>query len=181
MSFLSKVLKVATGGLSGPIGSLMKGDVKGAGIGALTGGLMGGGRRGPGGMGPQPVDPGAQSYLDSFSPEDQGSIRGSWGSNPNGQNDWFKNAQAAGVPMGAPPAAPPQPGADPSQLGAAMAGMGAPPDQMAQDVRNERRKFRMGRMGGGAKVPGGARPGGFTGMGIGAPRDDGMWSRPGME
>ena len=170
MSFLSKVLKVATGGLSGPIGSLMHGDVKGAGIGALTGGLMGGGRRGPGGMGPQPVDPGAQSYLDSFSPEDQGSIRGSWGSNPNGQNDWFKNAQAAGVPMGAPPAAPPQPGADPSQLGAAMAGMGAaPPDQMAQDVRNERRKFRMGRMGGG----------GFTGMG-GAPRGVGL-PRPGME
>ena len=165
MSFLSKVLKVATGGLSGPIGSLMKGDVKGAGIGALTGGLMGGGRRGPGGMGPQPVDPGAQSYLDSFSPEDQGSIRGSWGSNPNGQNDWFKSAQAAGVPMGAPPAAPPQPGADPSQLGAAMAGMGAaPPDQMAQDVRNERRKFRMGRQGGG----------GYTGMGGGA-------SRPMME
>ena len=51
-----------------------------------------------------------------------------------------------------------------------MAGMGAaPPDQMAQDVRNERRKFRMGRMRGG-----GAGGGGYTGMGGGA-------SRPMME
>ena len=157
MSFLSKVLKVATGGLSGPIGSLMKGDVKGAGIGALTGGLMGGGRKGPGGMGPQPVDPGAQGYLDSFSPADQGSIRSSWGTNPNGQNDWFKSAQAAGVPM--PAAAPPQ-----AAPGMAEMGMAPQPDQMAQDVRNARRKFRMGRMGGG----------GFTGMGGGA-------SRPMME
>jgi len=151
MSFLSKILKVATGGLSGPIGSLARGDVKGAGIGALTGGLMGGGRKGPGGMRPQPVDPGAQSYLDSFSPEDQGSIRDSWGSNPNAQNDWFNNAKAAGVQM---PAAAPPPGADPAQLGAAP----PQPNPMAQDVMNARRKFRMGRMGGG----------GYTGMGGGA-------------
>ena len=178
MSFLSKVLKVATGGLSGPIGSLMHGDVKGAGIGALTGGIMGGGRRGPGGMPPRPVEPGAQDFLNSFSPEDQGSIRSSWGANPNGQNDWFNNARAAGA---LPPQAPaPQPGAGTALMAKAGAGIGAPPqpNQMAQDVLNERRKFRMGKMGG---KPAGPRGGGFTGTGIGAPRDDGMWTLPGME
>jgi len=153
MSFLSKILNVATGGISKPLGSLMHGDVKGAGIGALTGGVMGGGRRGPLGMGgtlaraaigafgarPRPVAPGAQDFLNTFSPEDQGSIRSSWGANPNGQNDWFRNAQAAA----------PQPGPDqaamapPPEIGAAA------PQAMAQDVMNARRKFRMGRMAGG--------------------------------
>ena len=79
-----------------------------------------------------------------------------------------------GAQMPPQPAAP-QPGADPSQLMAAMGGMdaapqmGMPPPQpnpMAQDVLNARRKFRMGRMGGG----GGAGGGGYTGMGGGAGR-----------
>jgi len=183
MSFLSKIANVMTGGLSGGIGSLAKGNAKGA-LGSLaTGGVgglfSGGGGRGPGR--PRPVDPGAQSYLDSFSPEDQGSIRDSWGSNPNAQNDWFNNAKAAGVQMpasgaapviggfsgGGPPAGMPgiPPGLMEKMRGGMQGAMGAKPmaaqagmeesNQMAQDVRNERRKFRMGRMGGG----------GYTGMG----------------
>ena len=80
-----------------------------------------------------------------------------------------------GAMMPPPGAAPPQAGgADPSQLMAAMGGMGAappmgmPPSQpnpMAQDVMNARRKFRMGRTGGG-----GAGGGGYTGMGGGVGR-----------
>ena len=82
-----------------------------------------------------------------------------------------------GAQMPPQPAAP-QPGADPSQLMAAMGGMDAappmgapqaPPNPMAQDVMNARRKFQMGRMRGG-----GAGGGGYTGMGGGA-------SRPMME
>lgn len=123
----------------------------------------------------------------------QGAMGGGGGFDPNARGIGGLTGGAVrrpGAQMPPPAAAAPQiGGADPAQLQAAMAGMGAgapepmgmppQPDQMAQDVRNERRKFRMGRTQ--PKVPGGARPGGFTGMGIGAPRDDGMWSRPGME
>lgn len=39
----------------------------------------------------------AQDYFNSFDPNEQNRIRASWDGNPNGMQDWFGNAQAAGA------------------------------------------------------------------------------------
>lgn len=145
MSFLSglkNILTAPTKLLTKPIqktiGSskkLFRGDIRGAGSelnplsranrsGAL-GDLKGLALPWRGGSSPMPgapqVAPGAQDYMNSFSPEDQGNIKSSFSGSPTGMNDWFKNAQAAGaVPQ---PAAPPM-GAPP--MGAAGPGMMSP-------------------------------------------------------
>ena len=188
MSFLSKVLKVATGGLSGPIGSLARGDVRGAGIGALTGGVVGGrsgAGSGPGSLagafarlkgqpsGPMAVDPGAQAYLNTFSPEDQQSINAGLVGQQNGLNNWFRAAQAAGAvpsnlgapappaaaPMAAPQAGPVETMETPRQRAArqqeqqlARQQRGAPPP-IAQELAFARRKFQLGRPPGGLNRP----------------------------
>ncbi len=105
MSFfggLKKILNVGLMGLPSAAGHLIHGDVKGALTAGASGGLAGGYNPAqynkPGMPSTPAAAPGAQNYLNSFAPAEQQRIQGTWAGNNNGLNDWFKNAQAAGVP-----------------------------------------------------------------------------------
>ncbi len=154
-----KLLTIATGGLSALPGAIAHKDLKSI----ATGGMFtrGGQPQTPGAapadqlvehlngafgdrvrqgmgfrgrrMGPMPV-PGAKEYLGSFAPQEQQRIQGTWAGNPNGINDWFHNAQAAGAVPKAPVVAP-----------IAEAPAQAAPNPIASQVQAARRQFEMSR------------------------------------
>jgi hypothetical protein len=97
MSFWSKLANIATGGISGGVKALQHGDIGGV-FKAGAGWDPTYQKKVAAGTAPPTATPGAQNYLSSFAPAEQQRIQGTWAGNNNGLNDWFKNAQAAGVP-----------------------------------------------------------------------------------